>query len=101
MPLVGRAFLLIATLALFHAAFSTYEHLSHLKAMERPEGQLPQDIIIEAFVALFLGILGASLNAPPLKEITWASEMNKRSIDEMESRPGFASYINRGKNFLS
>ncbi|KAK0239150.1 magnesium transporter [Armillaria nabsnona] len=101
MSVLGRTFLLIATVAIFHAAFSTYEHLSHLKALERPEGQLPQDIVIEAFVALALGILGASLNAAPLKEITWASEMDKRSIDEMDARPSFASYVNRGKNIFS
>jgi len=77
-------------------------------------------IIIEALVAVVLGILGASLNAPPLKEITWASEMQKRyesvallspnrpadlgsrsKIDEMDSRLGFASFVNRGRNVLS
>ena len=70
--------------------------LSHLKALGRPEGALPQDvcihfpiesfvirlthvqIVIEAFVSLVIGILGASLNAPELKEITWRSEMRKR-----------------------
>ncbi|KAK0489172.1 hypothetical protein IW261DRAFT_1557668 [Armillaria novae-zelandiae] len=70
MSVLGRTFLLIATVAIFHgninavvgviyipdvpviAAFSTYEHLSHLKALERPEGQLPQDIVIEAFVRI-------------------------------------------------
>ncbi|KIY62087.1 hypothetical protein CYLTODRAFT_427171 [Cylindrobasidium torrendii FP15055 ss-10] len=97
MPFLGRLCVLLGTLALVHAAYSTYEHLSHLKALERPEGQLPQDIVIEALVALVLGTLGASLNAPPLKEITWASEMSKRTIDEMEARPTFASYVNRGR----
>lgn len=29
---------------------------------------------------MVLGILGASLNAPPLKEITWASEMQKQYV---------------------
>lgn len=35
-------------------------------------------IILEALVGLVLGIVGASLNTPPLKEITWASEFRKR-----------------------
>jgi hypothetical protein len=35
-------------------------------------------IVVETLVGLILGILGASLNAPPLKEITWASEMQKQ-----------------------
>ena len=29
-------------------------------------------------MALLLGILGAVLNTPPLKEITWSSEMKYR-----------------------
>lgn len=69
----------------------------------------------ESILALILGLLGASLNAPPLKDITWASEMKKRwvmfrmliyslkqcpgfrTIDGMDSRLGFAHYKSRGK----
>ncbi|PAV20129.1 hypothetical protein PNOK_0506300 [Pyrrhoderma noxium] len=92
MSLFGRTLLTVAILLLLHAAYSTYEHLSHLKALGRPEGALPQDIVIEAFVSLVIGILGASLNAPELKEITWRSEMRKRKIDEMDSRLSFANW---------
>jgi len=99
--MLGTTLLCLATVAVFHAAFSTYEHLSHLKAMGRPEGSLPIDVILEAFFALVLGILGASLNSPTLKEITWAAEMRKRSIDDMDSRLSFASFVNRGKNLFS
>ncbi|KAF8906265.1 magnesium transporter [Gymnopilus junonius] len=99
--MLGRVFLLLATIGIFHAAFSTYEHLSHLKALERPEGPIPQDIVFETIIALFLGILGACLNTPPFKEITWSSEMRKHKIDEMDSRLGFASYVNRGKQMIS
>jgi hypothetical protein len=73
--------------------------LSLLKALGRPEGSIPSSvcivllssnsckvtlfplysqIVVESFVALFLGILGACMKAPPLKEITWASEMKTR-----------------------
>ncbi|KAJ7917488.1 magnesium transporter [Mycena leptocephala] len=99
--MLAAVLLCLATIFVFHAAFSTYEHLSHLKAMGRPEGSLPTDIILEALLALVLGTLGASLNAPPLKEITWAAEMRKRSIDEMDSRLSFASFVNRGNNLFS
>ncbi|TFY79781.1 hypothetical protein EWM64_g4229 [Hericium alpestre] len=95
--MLGHLLLIVATLAMFHAAFSTYEHLSHLKAMGRPEGALPSDIIAEALASLVLGILGASLKAPESREITWASEMKKRTIDEMDSRLGFANWVTRGK----
>jgi len=82
--------------ALFHAAFSTYEYLSHLKALGRPEGSLPSSIILESLLALFLGIIGACVKAPPLKEITWASEMKTRTIDDMYARMGFANFVTRG-----
>ncbi|KAF5387325.1 hypothetical protein D9757_005737 [Collybiopsis confluens] len=101
MTALGRIILLVAGLAVLHAAFSTYEHLSHLKALGKPEGSLPQDIVLEAIIGLVLGILGSSLNAAHLKEITWSSEMKTRSIDEMGARSGFANYVNRGKNIWS
>ncbi|KAF5335958.1 hypothetical protein D9611_006415 [Ephemerocybe angulata] len=99
--MLARVLLLVATCLIFHAAFSTYEHLSYLKALERPEGPIPKSILIETVVALVLGIVGASLNAPPLKEITWSSEMRKRTIDEMDSRLGFANYVTRGRNIFT
>ncbi|KAI0272517.1 hypothetical protein BC834DRAFT_857118 [Gloeopeniophorella convolvens] len=89
----GRLLLTVATILLFHATFSTYEHLSHLKALGRPEGSLPPS----SLVALILGILGACLKAPALKEITWASEMKTRTIDDMDARMGFANFVTRAK----
>jgi len=99
--MLGKILLVLASIIVLHAAFSTYEHLSHLKALGKPEGSLPADIVFEALIALVVGVLGASLNAPPLKDITWQSEMKKRSIDEMDSRLGFASFVNRGRSFIS
>ncbi|RDB23515.1 Membrane magnesium transporter 2 [Hypsizygus marmoreus] len=98
--MLGQVLLVLATVAIFHSAFSAYEHLAHLKALGRPEGSLPQSVVVETLIAMVLGILGASLSTPELKEITWASEMRKRKIDEMDSRFGFASFVNRGRNFL-
>ncbi|EPQ56261.1 hypothetical protein GLOTRDRAFT_74825 [Gloeophyllum trabeum ATCC 11539] len=96
----GRVLLVLGALALLHAAFSTYEHLSYLKALGRLEESVPNDVTLEALVGLFSGILGASLDAPALKEITWASEMKKRTIDEMDTRLGFANWGNRGSSLL-
>lgn len=74
--------------------------------------KMATQIILETLLAMMLGIIGASLNAPKLKEITWASEMRKQwvswlthihahepfsKIDEMDSRLGFANYVSRGK----
>jgi len=96
MAVVGKVFLVVAVVALLHAAFSTYEHISHLKALGKPEGSLPQDIIAEVLIALVVGIVGACLNAPELREITWRSEMKKMTIDDMDSRLSFANWVNRG-----
>lgn len=129
--MLGQIFLLVALVGIIHAAFSTYEHLSHLKAIGKPE-TIPQDvlfffslstsqlisvqIVLEALIGLAFGILGASLRAPPLKEITWASEMKTQfvlrastspclifhsSLDEMNARTGFATYGNRFAKYLS
>lgn len=65
-------------------------------------------VVVEALVALVIGTLGASFNAPVLKEITWASlmktrcvassflftlaEMLCRTVEEMDTRLGFADW---------
>ncbi|KAI9458112.1 magnesium transporter [Russula earlei] len=95
--MLGQALLTIALVALFHSAFSTYEYVSHMKALGRPEGPLPASIVFESLIALFLGIIGACLKAPPLKEITWASEMKTRTTDDMDARMGFANFVTRGE----
>lgn len=93
--MIGNVLLILAGIAILHAAFSTYEHLSHLKALGRPEGSLPTDIIIEAFVALALGTLGATLRTDDLREITWRSEMKKRSLDDLDPRLSFTTFAQR------
>ena len=80
-------------------------------------------IVLESFVALSLGIIGACLKTPPLKEITWAIEMKTRctptislfafhnaasasrhlaicacrKIDDMGARMGFANFVTLGR----
>ncbi|KAF9511369.1 hypothetical protein BS47DRAFT_1181577 [Hydnum rufescens UP504] len=100
--LLGRSLILIAGLTLFHGAFSTYENLSQLKALGRlgTEHRMPWDTAIELLGALILFIIGATVNAPRLNEITWSSQMAKLSIDEMDSRMSFASVNHRGKRLF-
>ncbi|KAI0325906.1 hypothetical protein GY45DRAFT_175846 [Cubamyces sp. BRFM 1775] len=96
--MLGQLMLIVATVALLHAAYSTYEHLSHLKALGRPEGALPNDvsILLEAFASLFLAIVGATVRSPPLREVTWRSEMKRRAQEEDEDpRLSFASFAQR------
>jgi hypothetical protein len=96
--MVGKALLFAATIALLHAAYSAYEHLSILKALGKPEDSLPASIVLEALGALILGTLGASLSIPELKEISWRSEMKTRTLEEMNTRLGFADWGAQAKN---
>ncbi|KAF9650128.1 hypothetical protein BDM02DRAFT_3268192 [Thelephora ganbajun] len=58
--------------------------LSRLKALGRPEGELPFDIIVEALFALVLGVVGANFGEESeLKDISWRTEMRKRPIEQM------------------
>ncbi|KAI0917856.1 hypothetical protein AcW1_006877 [Taiwanofungus camphoratus] len=77
------------------AAFSTYQHLSYLKALGRPAGSLPQDIVFEALAALFLAIVGATIRTPDLREVTWRSEMKRRSVEDQGPWMSFATFAQR------
>jgi len=98
--MLGKTLLWVALAMVLHAAYSVYEHLSYLKALGKPEGTLPQDTVVEVIAAMFIGILGASLNNSQLREITWRSEMKRRKMDEMDARPSFASYVHRGNSLF-
>ncbi|KAH9840044.1 magnesium transporter [Rhodofomes roseus] len=93
--MLGDIMLYVATLAILHAAYSTYEHLSYLKALGRPEGSLPQDIVFEAIAALILGIVGSAIRTPELREVTWRSEMKRRSAEEQDPRLSFTTFAQR------
>ncbi|KAH9933395.1 uncharacterized protein B0H18DRAFT_643789 [Fomitopsis serialis] len=91
----GDVMLFLASFATLHAAYSTYEHLSYLKALGRPEGSLPQDIVFEALAALILGIVGSAIRTPELREVTWRSEMKHRSAEEQDPRLSFTTFAQR------
>jgi len=93
--MLGTIMLVVATLAILHAAFSTYEHFSYLKALGRPEESLPQDVVFEAIAALVLATVGATIRSPELREVTWRSEMKHRSTEEQDPRLSFATFAQR------
>ncbi|KZV70884.1 hypothetical protein PENSPDRAFT_685162 [Peniophora sp. CONT] len=95
--MLGPTLFWVACPLLIHSAYSSYEHLSHLKAVGRLEGSLPLDIAAEALLAMILGIVGSCLKLPESKDITWAGEMKTRSIDDADSRLSFANYTTRGR----
>ncbi|KIS69610.1 uncharacterized protein UMAG_12094 [Mycosarcoma maydis] len=100
MTTTGRLLLAIGTLVFFHAAYSTYEHLSLRKSLGlagAESNQMPIDITFETLVAFIVILIGIALTAAPLKNVTWASEMRTKSIDEVDSRSNFASLTHRGQ----
>ncbi|WVQ72801.1 hypothetical protein IAR50_002361 [Cryptococcus sp. DSM 104548] len=94
---LGRALVGIACLALFHAAYSTYEQLSTLKALSRPTSDLPSSIIVEAFLSLITFIVGTVLSTGELKDVTYRGELSHRTIDDADAKMGFMKLSLRGK----
>ncbi|KAH9935073.1 hypothetical protein B0H21DRAFT_894334 [Amylocystis lapponica] len=93
--MLGNAMLLAAALMILHAAFSMYEHLSHLKALGRPSDALPPDLAFEALAALALASAGAVLRTPALREASWRSEMRHRAAAGLDARLSFAAFVRR------
>ncbi|KAL7423134.1 hypothetical protein Q5752_002434 [Cryptotrichosporon argae] len=94
---LGRGLCVLACALLLHAAFSTYEHLSTLKALSRPSGRLPTSIVVEAIVALLVFPPGTALATAPLQDVTYRGELAKRSIDDADARMGFMRPSERGR----
>ncbi|PWN28025.1 hypothetical protein BDZ90DRAFT_279162 [Jaminaea rosea] len=96
MSAIGRPLIILGTILLLHSAYSTYEHSSISKSVGISHPKVPLDITIESILSLVLLVLGLIRSAQPLKEITWAAEMRKRSIDEVDARTNFAVFNHRG-----
>ncbi|EJU03784.1 hypothetical protein DACRYDRAFT_105940 [Dacryopinax primogenitus] len=94
---IGQILLAVSIFGLLHSAFSSYEQLSKMKAASDPV-QLPAiDVMAEAVISLVVFTFGAAFWSPELKPNTWAAEMAHRTIDQMNSRPGFARIGHRGR----
>ncbi|CAG8492307.1 5232_t:CDS:2 [Ambispora gerdemannii] len=96
-PTTGRVLCFLGFLIFIHASYSTYEHLSYLKAVEKVERDLPIDITIETLVSVAVFSLGIILVANPLKEILMKTEMAKQTIDKIDTRPSFMTFNHRGR----
>ncbi|WRT67619.1 uncharacterized protein IL334_004591 [Kwoniella shivajii] len=94
---VGQVLVVVAVLTLVHAAFSTYEYLSTLKALSRPATSLPASIIVEALVSLGLFIPGIALSSEKLEDVTYRGELAKRSINDQNANMAFMIPSKRGK----
>ncbi|CDZ98507.1 Magnesium transporter [Phaffia rhodozyma] len=96
-----RLAILASIIVAAHAAYSAYEYLGHLKALDRPETTLPLSIKSEATLALLVFLLAHLQDAASLKKIGWSDRMQKLSIDETDAKGGFIQLRNRGSQLFS
>ncbi|PWN21347.1 hypothetical protein BCV69DRAFT_282081 [Microstroma glucosiphilum] len=92
----GKPLIFLGTILLLHSAYSTYEHSSISKSVGVAKPVVPLDITLETVLSLVVLVMGIIQSSQPLKEITWAAEMGKRSLDEIDARPNFATFNHRG-----
>ncbi|KAI9305804.1 membrane magnesium transporter-domain-containing protein [Cunninghamella echinulata] len=97
----GKVIALIATLFLFHSAFSTYEHLAYLRAVDQNEASLPIDIVVECIVSAFITLFGVILSTAPFKNILLEAEIMKMTIDKVDTQPSFITFNHRKINSTS
>ncbi|KAG0327627.1 Membrane magnesium transporter 1 [Dissophora globulifera] len=94
---LGRLACVLGFLFLFHSGYSTFEHLSYLKAVDGHESGLPLDITIELIMSVALFGLGIVMVADDFKEILMETEMAKQSIESLDARPSFYAFDHRGR----
>ncbi|OAD70642.1 hypothetical protein PHYBLDRAFT_182451 [Phycomyces blakesleeanus NRRL 1555(-)] len=92
---LGRLIGLIGTLFLAHAAYSTYEHLAYLKAVDQASIDIPIEIIVECLVSAIVTLIGVLLSADSFKNILMEAEIAKQTIDKIDTRPSFITFNHR------
>ncbi|CAG8696329.1 28497_t:CDS:2 [Dentiscutata erythropus] len=94
---VGKILGWIGFLLLFHSAYSTYEHLSYLKAVDKIPNYMPIEITVECLVSVSICTIGIILAAGPLKPILIKHGLAKKTIDEIDTHPSFNTFNHRGR----
>ncbi|KAL2915437.1 hypothetical protein HK105_205053 [Polyrhizophydium stewartii] len=98
--MLGRVLYAAGLVLLAHAGYSAIEHFAYLKTIGKHDSHLPSDIIIELAVSLLLLIQGAVLVAGPLKPVSLQIELAKKSIELVDSTPGFKVVNHRGRSLF-
>ncbi|CAB4390159.1 unnamed protein product [Rhizophagus irregularis] len=94
--LIGKILGWIGFITLIHSTYSTYEHLSYLKAVEKAN-DMPIEITVECLFSVIIFAISVILVAGPLNPILMKSEMVKKSIDKVDTRPSFNTFNHRGR----
>ncbi|GAA5812909.1 hypothetical protein MFLAVUS_006370 [Mucor flavus] len=91
----GKILGLIGALFLAHSAYSTYEHLAYIKAVDEVNTTLPIEIVTECLVSALVALFGVILSADAFKPIAMEDEVAKMTIDKMDTRPSFITFNHR------
>ncbi|KAH8552110.1 membrane magnesium transporter-domain-containing protein [Umbelopsis sp. PMI_123] len=98
---IGRLLSLVGITFLIHSAYSTYEHLSYLNAVDKAESGLPIEIVAECLISVVVSLVGVVLCAGDLKNILMENEMKKQTIDKLDTAPSFITFNHRGRRAIS
>ncbi|KAI8365930.1 magnesium transporter [Radiomyces spectabilis] len=93
--MLAKSIAILGTLFLAHAAYSTYEHLAYLKAVDRSSSDIPIEIVVECLLAAFVALVGVILNADNFKNVLMEVEIAKLTIDKIDTRPSFTTFNHR------
>eukprot|EP01102_Stenamoeba_stenopodia_P019962 TRINITY_DN7642_c0_g2_i1.p1 TRINITY_DN7642_c0_g2~~TRINITY_DN7642_c0_g2_i1.p1 ORF type:complete len:134 (-),score=30.74 TRINITY_DN7642_c0_g2_i1:63-416(-) len=94
--------LALSLVLMLHAAYSTVQHRTYLKLVEKPYERVPTDILVEGVVAVVISIIAIALfPTSPLKPIKITTHIATTTLDQRESKTDFAVFSHRGSNFLS
>ncbi|KAI8058070.1 membrane magnesium transporter-domain-containing protein [Syncephalis plumigaleata] len=94
---LGYLLCTIGLVVLVHAGYSTYEHLSYLKAVARLTDGLPSDIIVECLIGTLIAMVGVTFVSGPLREALLEEAMAAQTVEEVESRPSFVTFNGRSR----
>ncbi|KAG1173904.1 hypothetical protein G6F70_005275 [Rhizopus microsporus] len=92
---LGKILGIIGAIFLAHSAYSTYEHLAYVKAVDEEDASVPIEIAVECLVSSFIALLGVILSADSFKHIDMTDEIQKMKIDTVDTRPSFITFNHR------
>ncbi|KAG0168638.1 hypothetical protein DFQ28_006433 [Apophysomyces sp. BC1034] len=90
----GKVLGLLGAIFLAHSAYSTYEHLAYLKAVDRST-DVPIEIVFECLLSALVSLFGVILSTDAFKNVLMEVEIAKMTIDKIDTRPSFISFNHR------
>ncbi|KAI8976540.1 magnesium transporter [Pilobolus umbonatus] len=93
----GNILSVLGVLFLFHSAYSTYEHLAYVKAIDEDTTGLPTDIVFECVFSALTALVGIVLSTDTFKPIAMEDEVVKMTIDKIDTKPNFITFNHRFK----